>query len=76
MLVKTYYPGETFGDLALMYNCPRLATIVTKKQGKLLKLDSSTFSRILKVAAMRKQSIIKNAIQNLDLNLMIPVEQR
>lgn len=60
--IKTYMSGEAFGELALMYNAPRAASIVTKKPGKLLTLDRSTFSHVLKVAAFRKQSIIKNAI--------------
>ena len=27
VMVKTYNPGESFGELALMYNCPRAASI-------------------------------------------------
>lgn len=45
-----------------MYNAPRAASIVTKTPGKLLILDRSTFSQVLKVAALRKQGIIKGAI--------------
>jgi len=29
-LVKTYVQSEAFGDLALLYNAPRAATITTK----------------------------------------------
>jgi|LakMenEpi03Aug12_release.lakeMendotaPanAssembly.Ray.scaffolds.fasta_scaffold284997_1 hypothetical protein len=48
-----------------MYNAPRAASIVTKKPGKLLTLDRSVFSHILKLAALRKQDIIKVAIDKL-----------
>lgn len=58
-----------------MYNSPRSATIVTKKPGKLLTLDRSTFSRILKVAAMRKQSTILNTIKSLKFSIMVPQDQ-
>lgn len=65
MYIKTYVSGEAFGELALMYNAPRAASIVTKKPGKLLTLDRSIFSHVLKIAALRKQDIIKNAIEKL-----------
>jgi len=55
VLIKTYKPGETFGELALMYNAPRAASIVSNLPGKLLVLDRSIFSQILKVAALRKR---------------------
>jgi cAMP-dependent protein kinase regulator len=74
--IKTYLQGEAFGELALMYNAPRAASIVTKKPGKLLLLDRCTFSRVLKVAALRKQEIIRGAIDKLELLRAIPPEQR
>lgn len=74
--IKTYLQGEAFGELALMYNAPRAASIVTKRAGKLLLLDRCTFSRVLKVAALRKQDIIRSAIDKLELLQAIPAEQR
>jgi len=53
--LKSYQQGELFGELALMYNAPRAATIKCSEAGKLYKLDRRTFSLITKSAAFRKR---------------------
>lgn len=57
-----------------MYNAPRAASIVTKKSGKLLTLDRSVFSHVLKIAALRKQEIIKDAIDKVEILKSIPID--
>jgi cAMP-dependent protein kinase regulator len=37
--LKTYVPGEAFGELALLYNAPRAATIIAKESATLWGLD-------------------------------------
>jgi cAMP-dependent protein kinase regulator len=37
--LKTYEPGEAFGELALLYNAPRAATIIAKTAALLWELD-------------------------------------
>jgi cAMP-dependent protein kinase regulator len=37
--LKTYEPGEAFGELALLYNAPRAATITAKTAALLWELD-------------------------------------
>ena len=53
--LKTYKYGESFGELALMYNAPRAATIRVKTTGKLFSLDRKTFSQVVKEASMRRR---------------------
>lgn len=54
-VLKTYHSGEAFGELALLYNAPRAATITAKTNCKLWVLDRGTFNHIVKDAAMKKR---------------------
>jgi cAMP-dependent protein kinase regulator len=53
--LKRYEPGEAFGELALLYNCPRAATITSDNESLLYVLDRQTFNHIVKDAAIRKR---------------------
>lgn len=48
--LKTYVAGESFGELALLYNAPRAATIIAKSDAELWSLERNTFNAIIKKA--------------------------
>lgn len=45
--IHTYHKGGTFGELSLMYNSPRAATVRCETAGVLFALDRRTFRAIL-----------------------------
>lgn len=49
--LKIYVPGEGFGELSLLYNAPRAATIQATKDSIVWRLDRDTFNHIVKNAA-------------------------
>lgn len=65
--LKTYKVGEAFGELALMYNAPRAATIICKEQGVLYKLDRQTFRNIAQEAAINKRNYYRKILSSVDI---------
>ena len=53
--LKTYVPGESFGELALLYNAPRAAAIKAKTDCVLFGLDRDCFNNIVKDATCKKR---------------------
>jgi len=65
--LKTYQPGEGFGELALLYNAPRAATITSKSDYVCWKLDRDTFNNIVKDAAAKKREKYDAFLQNVEI---------
>jgi cAMP-dependent protein kinase regulator len=54
-VVKTCEAGDAFGELALLYNAPRAASVQAKDRSVCWKLDRETFNHIVKDAAAKKR---------------------
>lgn len=55
-VVKTCNPGDVFGELALLYNNPRAASVVAKESCICWMLDRETFNHIVKDAAVKRRN--------------------
>ncbi|CAF5207601.1 unnamed protein product, partial [Rotaria magnacalcarata] len=49
-------PGRVFGELAILYNCTRTASIKALSNCKLWAVDRQTFQAIMMRAGMQKQT--------------------
>lgn len=63
--VHSYRDGDTFGQLALMYNAPRAATCRAVNDVKLWTLDRISFKTILAAAAVRKREIYSKYLSDI-----------
>lgn len=55
-VVKTCESGDLFGELSLLYNCPRAASVFAKDECITWKLDRETFNHIVKDAAVKRRN--------------------
>mmetsp|Transcript_107657 Transcript_107657/g.322012 ORF Transcript_107657/g.322012 Transcript_107657/m.322012 type:complete len:409 (+) Transcript_107657:37-1263(+) len=54
-LVKECKAGDAFGELALLYNCPRAASVKAHNKCVLWQLDRETFNHIVRSSAVNRR---------------------
>jgi cAMP-dependent protein kinase regulator len=65
--VTSYEAGGSFGELALMYNAPRAATILATSDATLWALDRVTFRTILMENTSRKRKMYESFLEEVTL---------
>lgn len=57
----------SFGELALMYNTPRAATVIAASEGIIWGLDRTTFKNIVVRQAFKKRQLYENLLEEVPL---------
>ncbi|EGF83549.1 hypothetical protein BATDEDRAFT_18644 [Batrachochytrium dendrobatidis JAM81] len=74
--VTDYGPNGSFGELALMYNAPRAATVIATQDSVLWALDRVTFRRILMENTSRKRRMYEAFLEEVPLLVSLEPYER
>ncbi|MCJ1347607.1 hypothetical protein MMC31_005835 [Peltigera leucophlebia] len=69
-------PGGSFGELALMYNSPRAATVISTEPSTLWALDRVTFRRILMDSAFQRRRMYESFLEEVPLLSSLTLYER
>jgi len=71
-----YEKDSAFGELALLYNTPRAASIKALTDSILFALDRETFNHIVKEAVMKRREIFSSFLSKITLlDTLTPIEK-
>merc|ERR1719230_1470289 len=75
-VVKVVNEGDVFGELALLYNCPRAANVVAKDECVCWQLDRDTFNNIVKEASVKRRDKYDAFLKSVNLLASIDAYER
>ena len=74
-LLKTLYPGDFFGEMALIHNMPRAATVTTTSPIVVLELDKQSFDRVLQHSSSVALAMVREISSRLRENDEMAIEE-
>lgn len=74
--LKTYQSGEYFGELALLYNIPRAASITSITDSLLYSLDRECFNHIVKDSAVKSRMAFEHFLGEVELFNFLDHQER
>ena len=73
-LLKTLSAGDFFGEMALIHNAPRAATVTAKSDIVVLELDKDSFDSVLKHSSSVAMAMVKEISRRLRQNDEMAIE--
>lgn len=73
-LLKHLYPGDFFGEMALIHNAPRVATVITMKETEVMEIHKKDFERILQNSSSMSMAMVKEVSRRLRENDQMAIE--
>lgn len=73
-LLKTLYPGDFFGEMALIHNSPRAATVTAMNPVMVLELDKRGFDRVLERSSSVAMAMVREISSRLRENDEMAIE--
>jgi signal transduction histidine kinase len=72
--LKTLYPGDFFGEMALIHDAPRTATVTTQKPTSVLEIRREVFDRILRQNSSVSLAMVREVSRRLRENDEMAIE--
>jgi Osmosensitive K+ channel histidine kinase len=72
--LKNLRPGDFFGEMAIIHNAPRAATITTTAQTTVLEIDKEAFNRMLETSSSISMAMVREVSRRLRENDEMAIE--